>query len=192
MWTGSVTHALPAALIGVGRAPLSPAAAFRGDARAWRSARSTTRCFCCRSGSASIGRKGVVRFLLGFAAMVAVLVVTLGVHVQRSGDVPGLPAGRCSASSFRSPRTCAARGNSGTKVYRYPIIAAFIGLSMSFVTLAGAEEPGHADQLLGRADAGHAVLARPQRRPGAWPGTCRCCCSPSSGRILKTAWRRPS
>ena len=127
---------------------------------AWRSARFTTRCSCCRCGSASIGRRACVRFLLGFAAMVAVLVVTLAFT---SSDMTMFLACLKQMFGVQFPIAENLRGawQFWNTVYRYPIIAAFIGLSISFVHLAAAEESGHAHQLLGRADARHAILARP-------------------------------
>ena len=77
-------------------------------------------------------QKGVVRFLLGFAATVAVLVVTLAFT---SSDMTMFLACLKQMFGVQFPIAENLRGawQFWNTVYRYPIIAAFIGLSISFV-----------------------------------------------------------
>jgi hypothetical protein len=77
-------------------------------------------------------QKGVVRFLLGFAATVAVLVVTLAFTTS---DMTMFLACLKQMFGVQFPIAEDLRGawQFWNTVYRYPIIAAFIGLSISFV-----------------------------------------------------------
>ena len=64
--------------------------------------------------------------------MVALLVRCPGAHVQRHADVLAGLAGRCSACGFRwSDRAVGRVGQFWWPVYRYPILAAHVGLSLS-------------------------------------------------------------
>jgi hypothetical protein len=131
MWTGSVTHALPAALlvwaVFLYRRPL-----FSGAMLGLAFGTIYYPIFLLPLWISFYWQRGVVRFLLGFAAMVAVLVVTLAFT---SSDAQMLLACLKQMFGVQFPIAEDLRGawQFWNVVYRYPIIAAFIGLSISFV-----------------------------------------------------------
>ena len=72
---------------------------------------------------------------------------------------------RCSAGGIRFRRSLAGFWDYYRPAYRIPVLAAFVAHLRRLGHLAGAKESRHAAELLRGRDAGHAVLARPSRRP---------------------------
>jgi hypothetical protein len=131
MWTGSVTHALPAALL-IWAVLLYRRPLLSGAMLGLAFGTIYYPVFLLPLWISFYWQKGVVRFLLGFAATVAVLVVMLAFtasDLQMFLD--------CLQQMFgvQFPIAEDLRGawQFWNIVYRYPIIAAFIGLSISFV-----------------------------------------------------------
>ena len=93
-------------------------------------------------------QQGVWRFLLGFAAMVAVMVASLAFT---SSNMEMFLACLKQMFGVRFPIAEDLRGawQFWNTVYRYPIIAAFIAPEHELRAVAAAEESGHAHQLLG-------------------------------------------
>jgi hypothetical protein len=131
MWTGSVTHALPGALVVWAivfyRKPLL-AGAMLGLAFGTI----YYPMFLLPLWISFYWRRGLIRFLLGFLAMVAVLVVTLAFT---SSDVPMFLARLQQMFGIQFPVGEQLRGawQFWNEVYRYPILAAFVALCLSFV-----------------------------------------------------------
>jgi hypothetical protein len=130
MWTGSVSHALPGALlvwaIVLYRRPL-----LSGAMLGLAFGTIYYPLFLLPLWMSFYWRRGLVRFLLGFAAMVAVLVITL---VFTSSDVPMFVARLTQMFNLRFAIAEDLRGawQFWNAVYRWPIIATFLGLSVSF------------------------------------------------------------
>jgi hypothetical protein len=131
MWTGAVTHALPAALL-VWAVLLYRRPWFAGAMLGLAFGTIYYPIFLLPLWISFYWQKGVLRFLLGFAATVAVLVVTLAFT---SSDVDMFLACLKQMFGVQFPIAENLRGawQFWNTVYRYPIIAAFIGLSLSFV-----------------------------------------------------------
>jgi hypothetical protein len=131
MWTGAVTHALPAALLVWAvlfyRRPL-----FSGAMLGLAFGTIYYPVFLLPLWISFYWQKGLVRFLLGFATMVAVMVVSLAFT---SGDMAMFLAALRQMFGIQFPIAENLRGawQFWNVVYRYPIIAAFIALSISFV-----------------------------------------------------------
>ncbi len=131
MWTGAVTHALPAALL-VWAVLLYRRPLFSGAMLGLAFGTIYYPVFLLPLWISFYWQKGLVRFLLGFAAMVAVMVVSL---VFTSGDVTMFFEALKQMFGIQFPIAENLRGawQFWNVVYRYPIIAAFIALSLSFV-----------------------------------------------------------
>ena len=131
MWTGSVTHALPAALllwaVLLYRRPL-----LSGAMLGLAFGTIYYPVFLLPLWISFYWQKGAARFLLGFAAMVAILVFTLAFT---SSNLQMFLACLQQMFNVQFPIAEDLRGawQFWNVVYRYPIIAAFIGLSISFV-----------------------------------------------------------
>lgn len=131
MWTGAVTHALPAALL-VWAVLLYRRPLLAGAMLGLAFGTIYYPIFLLPLWISFYWQKGVVRFLLGFAATVAVLVVTLAFTTS---DMTMFLACLKQMFGVQFPIAENLRGawQFWNTVYRYPIIAAFIGLSISFV-----------------------------------------------------------
>jgi hypothetical protein len=131
MWTGAVTHALPAALL-VWAVLLYRRPFLSGAMLGLAFGTIYYPLFLLPLWISFYWQKGVVRFLLGFAATVAVLVVTL---VFTSSDTTMFLDALKQMFGVQFPVAENLRGawQFWNTVYRYPIIAAFIGLAISFV-----------------------------------------------------------
>ena len=131
MWTGAVTHALPAALL-VWAVLLYRRPLLAGAMLGLAFGTIYYPIFLLPLWISFYWQKGVVRFLLGFAATVAVLVVTLAFTTS---DMAMFLACLKQMFGVQFPIAENLRGawQFWNTVYRYPIIAAFIGLSISFV-----------------------------------------------------------
>jgi hypothetical protein len=131
MWTGAVTHALPAALL-VWAVLLYRRPLLSGAMMGLAFGTIYYPVFLLPLWISFYWQKGVIRFLFGFAAMVVVLVVTLAF---RSSDMTMFLAYLKQMFGIQFPIAENLRGawQYWNTVYRYPIIAAFIGLSISFV-----------------------------------------------------------
>jgi hypothetical protein len=131
MWTGAVTHALPAALL-VWAVLLYRRPLLSGAMLGLAFGTIYYPIFLLPLWISFYWQKGVVRFLLGFAATVAVLVVTLAFS---SSDMAMFLDCLKQMFGVQFPIAENLRGawQFWNTVYRYPIIAAFIGLSISFV-----------------------------------------------------------
>lgn len=131
MWTGAVTHALPAALL-VWAVLLYRRPFFAGAMLGLAFGTIYYPLYLLPLWLSFYWQKGVLRFLLGFAATVAVLVVTLAFT---SSDMPMFLDCLKQMFGWQFPVANDLRGawQFWNTVYRYPIIAAFIGLSFSFV-----------------------------------------------------------
>ncbi len=130
MWTGNVTHALPGALlvwaIVFYRWPL-----LAGFMVGLAFGTIYYPVFLLPLWISFYWRRGLVRFLIGVVAMVALLVVTLAltssnwaellVRLQQMFGIQ-FPAGEGLSGAWLD----------WNPVYRYPILAAFVGLSLSF------------------------------------------------------------
>ncbi len=130
MWTGNVTHALPGALLVWAilfyRWPL-----FSGFMVGLAFGTIYYPLFLLPLWISFYWRRGLVRFLIGVVAMVALLVLTLAltsssgsellVRLQQMFGIQ-LPAGENLSGVWQY----------WNAVYRYPILAAFVGLSLSF------------------------------------------------------------
>lgn len=131
MWTGSVTHALPGALVVWAivfyRRPL-----FSGAMLGLAFGTIYYPMFLLPLWISFYWRRGLVRFLLGFLAMVAVLVVTLAFT---SSDMTMFLARLQQMFGIQFPVAEHLRGawQFWNEVYRYPILAAFVALCISFV-----------------------------------------------------------
>jgi hypothetical protein len=131
MWTGSVTHALPGALVVWAivfyRRPL-----FSGAMLGLAFGTIYYPMFLLPLWISFYWRRGLVRFLLGFLAMVVVLVVTLALT---SSDTAMLFARLQQMFGIQFPVAEHLRGawQFWNEVYRYPILAAFVALCVSFV-----------------------------------------------------------
>ena len=166
MWTGSVTHALPGALlvwaIVFYRWPLL-AGAMIGLAFGTI----YYPMFLLPLWISFYWQRGMPRFLIGVLAMVGVVMLAAALT---SDDTQMFLAHLQQMFGLALPEAGEFLGCVG------PFLAAHLSLSdhrrarraePQHGALAGAKESRHADQLFGRADAGHPILARPQRRPGA-------------------------
>jgi hypothetical protein len=131
MWTGAVTHALPAALL-VWAVLLYRRPLLSGAMLGLAFGTIYYPLFLLPLWISFYWHKGLVRFLLGFAAMVALLVLTLAFT---SIDMAMFLARLRQMFGIQFPIAEDLRGawQFWNTVYRYPIIAAFIGLSLSFV-----------------------------------------------------------
>jgi hypothetical protein len=131
MWTGAVTHALPAALL-VWAVLLYRRPFFSGALLGLAFGTIYYPLYLLPLWMSFYWQKGVVRFLLGFAATVAVLIVTLAFT---SNDLQMFLDCMKQMFGVQFPVAEDLRGawKFWNTVYRYPIIAAFIGLSFSFV-----------------------------------------------------------
>jgi len=131
MWTGAVTHALPAALL-VWAVLLYRRPFLAGAMLGLAFGTIYYPLYLLPLWLTFYWQKGVLRFLLGFLAMVAVLVVTLAFT---SSDMPMFLACLKQMFGIQFPVDEHLRGawKFWNTVYRYPIIAAFIGLSFSFI-----------------------------------------------------------
>jgi hypothetical protein len=131
MWTGAVTHALPAALL-VWAVLLYRRPLLSGAMLGLAFGTIYYPIFLLPLWISFYWQKGVVRFLLGFATTVAVLVVTLAFTAS---DLEMFLACLKQMFGVQFPIAENLRGawQFWNTVYRYPIIAAFIGLSISFV-----------------------------------------------------------
>ena len=131
MWTGSVTHALPAALI-VWAILLYRRPLFSGAMLGLAFGTIYYPMFLLPLWISFYWRRGLVRFLLGFFAMVAILVVTLAVT---SSDMAMFLARLQQMFGIQFPVGEQLRGawQFWNEVYRYPILAAFVALCISFV-----------------------------------------------------------
>ena len=131
MWTGAVTHALPAALLVWAvlfyRRPL-----LSGAMLGLAFGTIYYPVFLLPLWISFYWQKGLVRFLLGVAAMVAVMVGSLAFT---SSDTTMFLAALKQMFGVQFPIAENLRGawQFWNVVYRYPIIAAFIALSISFV-----------------------------------------------------------
>jgi hypothetical protein len=131
MWTGSVTHALPGALVVWAivfyRRPL-----LSGAMLGLAFGTIYYPMFLLPLWISFYWRRGLIRFLLGFLAMVAVLVLTLAFT---SSDMAMFLARLQQMFGIQFPVAEHMRGawQFWNEVYRYPILAAFVGLSISFV-----------------------------------------------------------
>ena len=131
MWTGSVTHALPGALlvwaIVMYRRPLA-AGAMIGLAFGTI----YYPVFLLPLWISFYWERGVVKFLIGMLAMVGLLV---GVLALTSSDMAVFLAGLRQMFGWRFPVSSDMAGVWGEfwwPVYRYPVIAAHVGLALSF------------------------------------------------------------
>jgi hypothetical protein len=131
MWTGSVTHALPGALlvwaIVMYRRPLL-AGAMIGLAFGTI----YYPVFLLPLWISFYWERGLVKFLIGMLAMVGLLVAVLALT---SSDMPMFLAGLQQMFGWRFPVSSDLSGVWGHfwwPAYRYPIIAAHVGLSLSF------------------------------------------------------------
>jgi hypothetical protein len=131
MWTGSVTHALPAALI-VWAILLYRRPLFSGAMLGLAFGTIYYPMFLLPLWISFYWRRGLVRFLLGFLAMVGILVITLAFT---SSDMAMFLARLQQMFGIQFPVGEQLRGawQFWNEVYRYPILAAFIGLCISFV-----------------------------------------------------------
>ena len=131
MWTGAVTHALPAALL-VWAVLLYRRPLFAGAMLGLAFGTIYYPLFLLPLWISFYWQRGVWRFLLGFAAMVAVMVGSLAFT---SGNMEMFLACLKQMFGVQFPIAEDLRGawQFWNTVYRYPIIAAFIGLSISFV-----------------------------------------------------------
>jgi hypothetical protein len=131
MWTGSVTHALPAALIVWAvvfyRRPL-----LSGAMIGLAFGTIYYPVFLLPLWISFYWRRGAIRFLLGVVVAVTLLVIAL---VFTSIDVPMFLDRLRQMFGVQFPIAEDLRGawQFWNVVYRYPILAAFIGLSLSFV-----------------------------------------------------------
>lgn len=131
MWTGSVSHALPGALlvwaIVLYRWPL-----LSGCMIGLAFGTIYYPLYLLPLWIGFYWQKGLWRFLLGIVAMIALLVITL---VFRSEDLPMFLDQLRQMFGIRFPIGVDLRGawQFWNEVYRYPILAGFIGLSVSFV-----------------------------------------------------------
>jgi hypothetical protein len=130
MWTGNVTHALPGALVVWAivfyRWPL-----FAGFMVGLAFGTIYYPVFLLPLWISFYWRRGLIRFLIGVVAMVALLVVTLALTSSSGAE---LLARLQQMFGFQHP---AVENLSGPwqywdAVYRWPILAAFVGLSLSF------------------------------------------------------------
>lgn len=131
MWTGSVTHALPAALV-VWAILLYRRPLFSGAMLGLAFGTIYYPMFLLPLWISFYWRRGLFRFLLGFFAMVGVLVITLAFT---SSDMAMFLARLQQMFGIQFPVGEQLRGawQFWNEVYRYPILAAFIGLCISFV-----------------------------------------------------------
>jgi hypothetical protein len=131
MWTGAVTHALPAALL-VWAVLLYRRPLLSGAMLGLAFGTIYYPIFLLPLWISFYWQKGVVRFLLGFAATVVVLIVTLAFS---SSGMPMFLDCLKQMFGVQFPIAEDLRGawQFWNTVYRFPIIAAFIGLSISFV-----------------------------------------------------------
>ena len=131
MWTGSVTHALPGALVVWAvlfyRRPL-----LSGAMMGLAFGTIYYPVFLLPLWISFYWQRGLVRFLLGFAATVVVLVVTLAFT---SADLAMFWACLRQMFGIQFPIAENLRGawQFWNEVYRYPLLAAFVALSVSFV-----------------------------------------------------------
>jgi hypothetical protein len=131
MWTGNVTHALPGALVVWAivfyRRPL-----FSGAMLGLAFGTIYYPMFLLPLWISFYWRRGLVRFLLGFLAMVVVLVLTLAFT---SSDMAMFFARLQQMFGIQFPVAEHLRGawQFWNEAYRYPILAAFVGLCISFV-----------------------------------------------------------
>jgi hypothetical protein len=130
-WTGSVYHALPGALL-VWAVLFYRRPFFAGAMLGLAFGTIYYPLFLVPLWASFYWQRGVWRFLLGFIATTALLVVTLAFTTS---DVPMFLASLRQMFGITFPITENLRGawQFWNEVYRYPIIAAFIGLSLSFV-----------------------------------------------------------
>ena len=164
MWTGSVTHALPGALVVWAivfyRWPLM-AGAMIGLAFGTI----YYPVFLLPLWISFYWQRGLARFLIGAVAWLAFSCLVLRVYSPKTRRCSWATCSRCSACACpRHAELSGVWGQFWRPIYRYPIIAAQVGLEPQHGALASAEESGHADRLLRSDDARHAILARPQRR----------------------------
>ncbi len=131
MWTGAVTHALPAALI-VWAVLLYRRPLFSGALLGLAFGTIYYPLFLLPLWISFYWQRGVVRFLLGFAVMVSLMVIPL---TFTSSDMEMFLACLKQMFGIQFPLADNLRGawQFWNTVYRFPIIAAFIALSISFV-----------------------------------------------------------
>jgi hypothetical protein len=131
MWTGSVYHALPGALI-VWAVVCYRRPFLAGAMLGLAFGTIYYPLFLLPLWLSFYWQRGVWRFLLGFVATAAILIVTLAFT---SSDMPMFLANIRQMFGIQFPVAENLRGawQYWNEVYRYPIIAAFIGLSLSFV-----------------------------------------------------------
>jgi hypothetical protein len=131
IWTGSVTHALPAALI-IWALVLYRRPLLAGAMIGLAFGTIYYPMFLLPLWISFYWRRGVVRFLLGVVVMLALLVITL---MFTSNDMAMFLARLRQMFAIPFPIAEDLRGawQHWNVVYRYPILAAFIGLSLSFV-----------------------------------------------------------
>ena len=131
MWTGSVYHALPGALL-VWAVVLYRRPFFAGALLGLAFGTIYYPLFLLPLWLSFYWQRGIWRFLLGFAVTTALLVVSLAFT---SSDMAMFLASLRQMFGITFPISENLRGawQYWNEVYRYPIIAAFIGLSLSFV-----------------------------------------------------------
>ena len=131
MWTGSVYHALPGALL-VWAVVLYRRPFFAGALLGLAFGTIYYPLFLLPLWLSFYWQRGIWRFLLGFVATTALLVVSLAFT---SSDMAMFLASLRQMFGITFPISENLRGawQYWNEVYRYPIIAAFIGLSLSFV-----------------------------------------------------------
>jgi hypothetical protein len=131
MWTGSVYHALPGALV-VWAVVFYRRPFFAGAMLGLAFGTIYYPLFLLPLWLSFYWRRGLWRFLLGFVITTALLIVTLAFT---SSDLTMFLASLRQMFGIQFPIAENLRGawQYWNEVYRYPILAAFIGLSLSFV-----------------------------------------------------------
>ena len=121
-------------------------------------------------------RRGLVRFLIGFCLAMALSHRLAGVDLRRHGVVPGRVAadvqlhraGRGGSTERFLEVSRPGLPHSGRRGVR--------GAVRRPGLVAGAEEPRHAVELLGRGDARRRSSGTSTTAACTWLGICRCCC----------------
>ena len=110
-------------------------------------------------------QRGLLRFSLGFLTMLSVLVATLAFT---SSNLEAFLAQAKQMFGWTSLSPGHVEGfwafNEAAGPLPHLGVGGLCGALRRAGAVAGPQEPGHADELLGRRDAGHAVLARARRR----------------------------
>jgi len=129
MWTGSVTHSLPGALV-VGAVLMYRRPLFAGAMIGLAFGTIYYPLFLLPLWISFYWRRGLTRFLLGMAVAVALLVVALALTAS---DTPMFLAHLRQMIGMHFPIVAQPEGawQFWDPVYRYPILAAFVGLSLS-------------------------------------------------------------